>query len=130
MKLLHFDHVQLAMPPGGETDARNFYVGVLRMRETPKPDVLAARGGCWFSAGDLRIHLGVDPDFRAARTAHPAIAVQNLAGFLDRCVHAGFPITPDVQVGAYTRAFVFDPFGNRIELMEAAPAAGDSIGLA
>ena len=130
MKLLHFDHMQLAMPPGGETEARNFYVGVLRMRETPKPDVLAARGGCWFFAEEVQIHLGVDPDFRAARKAHPAIVVQNLAGFLDRCTHAGFPVEPGDPLGAYIRAFVFDPFGNRIELMEAAPPAADSAGLA
>ena len=29
MKIVGIDHVQLAMPPGGEDVARRFYVGVL-----------------------------------------------------------------------------------------------------
>lgn len=130
MKLLRIEHVQLAMPPGGETDARNFFAGVLRMREIAKPDALAGRGGCWFCMGDVQIHLGVDPDFRPARKAHPAFVVEGLAGLLARCADSGFTIATDVQVGPYTRAFVFDPFGNRIELMEAAPGAADATGLA
>ncbi len=130
MKLLRLDHVQLAMPPGGETEARNFYVGVLRMRELPRPEVLASRPGCWFGAGEVQLHLGVDPDFRPARKAHPALVVQDLAGYTERCSQGGFPVTGDVPIGPYVRAFVFDPFGNRIELMEAAPEADGATGFA
>jgi hypothetical protein len=42
------DHVQLAMPAGGENSARQFYGRLLGMAEIPKPDELAKRGGCWF----------------------------------------------------------------------------------
>lgn len=52
------DHVQLAAPPGSEDLLRAYYIGVLGMTETPKPPALAARGGCWFEAGDVRLHLG------------------------------------------------------------------------
>lgn len=58
-----FDHIQIAMPPGEEQQARRFYGAVLGMLETPKPDSLAGRGGVWFDAGDVRLHFGVDTAF-------------------------------------------------------------------
>ena len=78
MTIYAIDHVQLAMPPGEEDKARAFYGGVLGMRETPKPPVLTARGGAWFEAGTVKVHLGVEQDFRPARKAHPAFLVENL----------------------------------------------------
>ena len=56
------DHVQLAMPRGGEAAARRFYGGVLGLIELPKPPDLAARGGCWFQFCPLQLHLGVEAD--------------------------------------------------------------------
>ncbi len=58
---LRLYHVQLAMPPGQEETARGFYVGALGLTKRPKPPVLAARGGCWFEADGLALHLGVEP---------------------------------------------------------------------
>ena len=71
-------HVQLAIPPGTEDQARSFYVDVLGMTEVQKPSVLAARGGLWIRADKLEIHLGVETDFRPARKAHPGILVADL----------------------------------------------------
>ena len=76
MRVLALDHVQLAMPAGREGEARAFYEGVLGIPEVRKPPNLAKRGGCWFERGPLKIHLGVDTDFRAARKAHPAMLVE------------------------------------------------------
>ncbi len=72
--ITHLDHVQLAMPPGQEDAARAFFVGLLGMEEEAKPEPLASRGGCWFRAGSVAIHLGVEADFRPQRKAHPALA--------------------------------------------------------
>ncbi|QES42067.1 hypothetical protein DEJ49_14680 [Streptomyces venezuelae] len=60
--LAAIDHVQLAAPPGSEPALRAYYVDVLGMTEVPKPPVPAARGGCWFETGDVRLHLGIEPD--------------------------------------------------------------------
>ena len=68
------DHVQLAMPPAREADAVAFYEGLLRIPHVPKPPQLARRGGCWFERGELKIHLGVEADFRPAKKAHPGAA--------------------------------------------------------
>jgi hypothetical protein len=69
------DHVQLAMPAGREDDARRFYSGLLGLPERTKPPALAARGGAWFESAAVKIHVGVEADFRRARKAHPALRV-------------------------------------------------------
>ena len=119
-KVIGFDHVQLAMPSGQESQARAFYSGILGLTEEPKPPNLARRGGIWFSGGALRLHLGVDPDFRAARKAHPAFLVQGLEDLAERCRTAGHPTTTDEPLEGFNRVYVSDPFGNRIELIEPA----------
>lgn len=121
IKSLH--HVQLAMPRGREADARAFYCDVLGMREEPKPANLARRGGAWFTAGDAHIHLGVEDDFRAAKKAHPALLVADLDALLERCAAAGYHVNTDEPLPGYKRAYVADPFGNRIELLEPLPAS-------
>lgn len=110
--------MQLAMPAGQEPQARAFYSGVLGLVEEPKPRNLAQRGGVWFTGGALRLHLGVDPDFRAARKAHPAFLVRGLADLADRCRTAGYHPTTDEPLEGFNRIYVSDPFGNRIELLE------------
>src|SRR5262249_25076277 len=72
MTIRAIDHVQLSMPAGRESEARAFYEGILGIPEVPKPAHLTTRGGCWFERGSLKVHLGVEPDFRPAKKAHPA----------------------------------------------------------
>jgi catechol 2,3-dioxygenase-like lactoylglutathione lyase family enzyme len=118
MSVQRLDHVQLAMPPGGEERAREFYQGVLGIPEIPKPADMALRGGCWFERGELKVHLGVEAEFRPARKAHPGFIVSDLPGLVARCRAAGFALTEDPSLPGHARVFVQDPFGNRIELME------------
>jgi catechol 2,3-dioxygenase-like lactoylglutathione lyase family enzyme len=118
MEIYSIDHVQLAMPPGEEARAREFYTGLLGLSEVPKPPTLAKRGGCWFENGQVKIHLGIESDFRAAKKAHPALLLRGLDELTEKCRHAGYKVTPDHELGGYNRAYIEDPFGNRIELME------------
>ena len=118
MPITRLDHVQLAMPPGREVEARAFYGGVLGIPEVAKPANLLARGGCWFEHGTVKVHLGVEADFRPARKAHPAFLVDNLPAFTEAITNAGFVITTDEPLEGYDRVYVSDPFGNRIELLE------------
>jgi catechol 2,3-dioxygenase-like lactoylglutathione lyase family enzyme len=111
------DHVQLAIPVGGEDAAREFYVDVLGFAEVPKPPALAVRGGAWFEAGDTAIHVGVEPDFVPARKAHPALLV---AGLTDFVAATGLDVRWSDEIPGTTRCHVDDPFGNRLELIEAA----------
>lgn len=118
MKVLALDHVQLAMPVGREAEARTFYSGILGIPEVAKPPHLAKRGGCWFERADLKVHLGVDPDFRPARKAHLALRVENLAALKAALLNAGYSLRPDEPLEGHERTYVDDPFGNRIELLE------------
>jgi catechol 2,3-dioxygenase-like lactoylglutathione lyase family enzyme len=121
MRILAIDHVQLAMPAGGEPAARSFYNGVLGLPEVVKPPQLAKRGGCWFENAAVKIHLGVEGDFRPAHKAHPALLVSALAPLLERCRRAGVTVVADEPLAGAARAYVSDPFGNRLELIEAPP---------
>jgi len=119
MKILSIDHVQIAMPSGEEDRARLFYVDQLGFNEIPKPPDLAKRGGVWFQAGIVQLHLGVEADFRPARKAHPALVVDDLDSLIANVQIAGYETdTSQPPLDGYKRAHVFDPFGNRIELME------------
>jgi len=118
MPILALDHVQLAMPEGGEHEARLFYAGLLGLAEVPKPANLAARGGCWFERGAIKVHLGVEKDFAPARKAHPAFLVDDLASFVAMLATNGVASRSDEPLQGYDRVYVSDPFGNRIELME------------
>lgn len=117
MRITRIDHVQLAMPAGGEALARAFYLEALGIPEIPKPPHLAQRGGCWFERGDLKIHLGVEAEFRPARKAHPALLVDDLPALKERLKALGY-IPRDEPLEGYQRIYVDDPFGNRIELMQ------------
>jgi len=117
MPILRLDHVQLAMPRGGEDRARAFYSGLLQIPEVPKPAALAARGGAWFESRDVKVHLGVDPEFRAARKAHPAFLVRGLPELVERLRTAGVDVVDDDAIPDGARVYVTDPFGNRLELV-------------
>lgn len=111
------DHVQLAMPTGGEGRARSFYCDLLGMEEVAKPPELAKRGGCWFAIGTVQIHLGVESDFRAAKKAHPGLRCRDYAALVSRLRVAGIDIAEDENIPEVRRCHVGDPFVNRIELI-------------
>jgi catechol 2,3-dioxygenase-like lactoylglutathione lyase family enzyme len=119
MKILSIDHVQLAMPVGEEAKARAFFVEILGFTEIPKPPELAKRGGAWFQSENVQLHIGVENDFRPARKAHPAFIVDDLDSLISKAQRVGYETdTSQPPLDGYKRAHVFDPFGNRIELME------------
>lgn len=114
------DHVQLAIPAGGEDAARAFYAGVLGFEETLKPQELAKRGGAWFGAGSVRIHLGVDPNFVPAKKAHVALRCAGYDELAVRVAAAGATVQDDsLPFEGKRHCYVFDPFGNRLEIIEA-----------
>jgi catechol 2,3-dioxygenase-like lactoylglutathione lyase family enzyme len=119
--IVAIDHVQLAMPAGGEDAGRRFYAGVLGLVEVSKPVALAGRGGCWFASADGRvaIHLGVEEDFRPAGKAHPAFVAAGLEDIRARLADAGVAIAEDDSIDA-ARFYTADPFGNRIEFVDEA----------
>ena len=126
--IVGIDHVQLTMPAGGEGSARAFYGGLLGLREVLKPGPLAVRGGCWFveAEGDgsgserpsFSLHVGAEADFRPARKAHVALLVEDLDGLRATLDAAGTTTVDDDAPIGVRRFYAFDPFGNRLELVD------------
>ena len=115
------DHVQLAAPPGSEDALRAYYTGALGMTEIPKPPVLAARGGCWFQAGTVQLHLGVEEDFHPAKKAHPGLRITGIDAYAARLAGHGAPVTWDDHLPGHRRFYSEDPAGNRLEFLEPNP---------
>jgi catechol 2,3-dioxygenase-like lactoylglutathione lyase family enzyme len=113
------DHVQLAAPPGCEAEARRFFGELLGLREVPKPPLLAARGGVWFSLGDQGLHIGVQQPFAPAHKAHPALRVNpgEIEALAARLSAAGVDVSWDRELEGVRRFRAADPWGNRIELI-------------
>lgn len=116
-EIVRLDHVQLAMPAGREAEAEAFYSGLLGLTRLPKPEALAARGGCWFGGRAVAVHLGVEQDFRPARKAHPALVVRDLPSLVATLEAAGVVVHPNADRPPGKGAYADDPFGNRIEFM-------------
>jgi catechol 2,3-dioxygenase-like lactoylglutathione lyase family enzyme len=113
------DHVQVAAPAGCEAEARAFYGGLLGLDELPKPEALAARGGCWFRAGAQELHVGVEEPFEPARKAHPGLVVDDLDALAERLAAEGIAVGWDEAIPGTRRFHTADPFGNRLELRQA-----------
>ena len=115
----HLDHLQIAIPAGGENTARAFYGALLGLTEIAKPEVLRSRGGLWFELSDgIGFHLGVDADFRPAAKAHPGLRLGDFAEVLARLEAAGHRVEHGRDPIGRCRIYAADPFGNRLELIE------------
>lgn len=121
MTVTGLHHVQLAMPAGREDAARAFWEDVLGFDEVPKPSTLAGRGGCWFRAGRVEVHLGVEEPFAPARTAHPGLVVADLDAIVRALGTAGHDVRHDDDLPGFDRLYTDDPFGNRVELLRHQP---------
>jgi len=117
--LAGIDHVQLAAPAGCEEAARGFFGRLLGLAELEKPEPLRSRGGVWFQVGAQQLHVGVDADFAPAHKAHPAFSVTGYDELQNRLSAAGVIVTADNSIPGLRRCYVADPWGNRIELVEA-----------
>lgn len=113
-----FDHVQVCIPRGMEDAARDFYGRLLGLEEIEKPEVLKANGGLWYAVADVQLHVGVE-DVVAPSKRHPAFEVdeaKQVRAYLEQH-NVRTKDEPDIP-GVVHRFSLFDPFGNRIELLE------------
>jgi len=122
MTVIAIDHMQIAMPEGKEDLARSFYGEILGLPEVDKPKNLVNRGGVWFERGTLKVHLGIDLEFIPARKAHPGFLVVDLNSLSEKLESAGYDVKEGAQLPGFRRIFTNDPFGNRIELLQATTA--------
>ena len=118
MRELRLDHLQIAAPAGCEAAAREFYGRILGMAEMDKPEPLRSRGGCWFQCGGQQLHIGVEKDFRPAKKAHPAFAVDDIDALKKTLLSCDYPVIDDETLPDARRFYSEDPWGNRLEFVE------------
>jgi len=106
------------LPNGSATYARST-PGIASSGVTSKPAALAARGGCWFRAGEQELHVGVEEPFAPARKAHPGLVANELAALAERLRAAGHEVRFEESIPGAARFHVADPFGNRLEVRQA-----------
>jgi catechol 2,3-dioxygenase-like lactoylglutathione lyase family enzyme len=120
--IVDIHHVQITVPTGAEQAARDFYCGLLGLREVEKPDDLKPRGGFWVSVGDRQVHVGTeDTADRLATKAHIAYAVTDLSASRKRLAQSGIVVETGIPILGYDRFEFRDPFGNRVEMIEKLP---------
>jgi catechol 2,3-dioxygenase-like lactoylglutathione lyase family enzyme len=117
MAITGIDHLQLAAPPGSESEARRFFGKLLGLPELQKPEALRSRGGAWFAAGDQQLHIGIETGFSPAKKAHPALVVDDFDTTVQRLGEAGYPLRADDSIQGVRRGYITDPWGNRLELI-------------
>ena len=117
IRIKRLDHVQICIPFGEEEKAREFYTGVLGLEELEKPDALKPNGGLWFKIADIQLHIGAE-DVQGKSKRHPAFEVEDLEGIREHLRENGVRIKEETPVPGLNRFSFFDPFDNRIELME------------
>lgn len=116
---MRIDHVQLAIPKGSEDAARAFWVDLVGMTELEKPDLLKPRGGVWLRLGEAELHLGIENPFAAAKKAHPCFGTEHLDSLAETLARAQYPVLWNTDIPGRRRFFSEDPFGNRLEFVEA-----------
>ena len=116
LKSIH--HVQLAAPIGAEDQARHFYKEILGFSEVEKPAQMRKNGGCWFEQGDISLHIGIETPFVPAEKAHPALYTNDLDGIVEHLKTFDIPVEFDTRYEGYKRFYIYDPFNNRIEILQ------------
>ena len=133
---MRLDHAALIV--SDPDAARAFYVGVLGLEEVSRPPTFTFPG-LWVAVGDRQLHLIGEAeagragetigDYRPKElatgyTSHFAIHVDDLGTFLERVRSRGGTVVaePRPRGDGVLQAYVTDPDGNVVELMQTGAA--------
>src|SRR6185369_87298 len=113
-------HAQITIPKGAEEQARAFYCETLGLREVKKPDSLKGRGGFWLAVGEQQVHVGTEDGVdRSITKAHLAYQVDDIGQWRAHIEASGVEIGDSIPISGFERFEIRDPFGNRVEFIQA-----------
>ncbi|MCM3594581.1 VOC family protein [Metabacillus idriensis] len=118
LSIVKLHHIQLCAPFEEEQKARDFYLETLGFKEIKKPDSLLKNGGFWCKAGNAELHIGLEKMEQAKSKRHPAFQVADLEAARALLEKYKIKIQEETEIPGVQRFSFFDPFGNRIELLE------------
>ena len=116
-------HINVTVPRSVEEVAKHFYGDVMGLQEVPKPEASRARGGAWYQLGQMQLHLSIEelPGENCTSKRHVCYTVSDLAEAEQRFRSAGIEIVPDdMPTPGWSRFYVRDPGGNRLEIAQVA----------
>ena len=117
--ILAIHHAQITIPKGAEDEARNFYCGILGLKEIAKPQELVGRGGLWLEVGDRQVHVGTEDGVDPSKSkAHVAYQVDDIEHARRTLIDNGVKIIDGIPIPGMSRFEFRDPFGNRVEFLE------------
>ena len=111
------DHVQICIPTDCENEARRFYSDIIGLTEIPKPQALLPNGGLWYVVADIQLHIGTESSTGISKR-HPAFEVADLDSARRHMELHGIVIKEEIPIPGQRRFSFYDPFDNRIELLE------------
>jgi catechol 2,3-dioxygenase-like lactoylglutathione lyase family enzyme len=117
-----FLHVNVTVPKSLEDQAKHFYGVVMGLQEVPKPESSRGRGGAWYQLGHMQLHLSIEEPLgtNCISKRHVCYTVSDLAEAEERFREAGVEIFPDdLPTPGWSRFYVRDPGGNRLEIAQA-----------
>jgi catechol 2,3-dioxygenase-like lactoylglutathione lyase family enzyme len=91
------------------------------LEEVPKPEDSRGRGGAWYQLGPLQLHLSIENPLgeNCISKRHVCYTVSNLAEAEERFRKADVEIIPDdLPTPCWSRFYVRDPGGNRLEIAQ------------
>ena len=121
-------HVNVTVPRALESQAKYFYGVVMGLQEVPKPQESRGRGGAWYQLGPLQLHLSIEDGENGEdglgesciSKRHVCYTVTDLAQAEKKFRDAGVEILPDdIPTPGWSRFYVRDPGGNRLEIATA-----------
>ncbi len=112
------NHIQICIPRNQEETAKMFYCKLLGLQQIEKPEFLKKNGGFWLRIADIELHIGAE-DVENKSKRHPAFEVQRLDQVKRYLQTHDVKIREDKSLPLFNRFSLFDPFNNRIELLEA-----------
>lgn len=111
------DHIQICIPKGKENAARMFYTEILHLKEIPKPEALLSNGGLWYEIADIQLHIGTEDEINNSKR-HPAFETENLSEVRKYLEDKMIKTQEEKEIPGVKRFSFYDPFGNRIEMLE------------
>jgi len=117
-------HVALEVEAGDVASEASFW-DALRFRAVPVPEALGD-SYTWFEREGSQIHLIEVADPMVPSVGHVAVVAEDLEATIHRLRDRGFEVERGRELWGEPRAKATSPGGHTVELMAAAPPAGQS----
>ncbi len=117
IEFVRLNHIQICIPKNKEEAAKKFYCDLLGLEEIEKPRDLKKNGGFWLKIAEIELHIGTEDQVNKSKR-HPAFEVTKLENIKTKLINNGIRIKEDNPLPLFNRFSFYDPFGNRIELLE------------